>query len=56
MLAPSKKGLGSPFSLIQKRIYLSIHLKEELTDLFEKVVKVFSILTGRVERAWRSLC
>ena len=37
MLAPFKKGLPSPFSLVKKRRYLGTHLKEELINLFQKL-------------------
>ena len=36
-LAPSKKGLPSPFSLTRRSIYQGTHLKEEITDLFWKL-------------------
>ena len=41
LLAPSKKSLPLPFSLAKKRMYLDPHLKEELTDLFQKLSGCF---------------
>ena len=38
-LSPSKRRLGSPLSLVKDRIYLGTHLKEELTDMFSKLLE-----------------
>ena len=47
MLAPSKKGLHSPFSLAKKRIYLPTYFR---------ATRVFPIPRGRVRRGWLTLC
>ena len=45
LLALSKKGLPFPSNLTRNEIYLGTHLKQELTDLFWKLPRVFPIST-----------
>ena len=37
LINPPKGGLSLPYSLAKKRIYLDTHLKEKITDLFQKL-------------------
>ena len=46
---PFQKDLPSSFNLAKIRIYLGIHLKEELTNLFWKL-PWYSLLTNRQSR------
>ena len=46
---PFQKDLLSSFNLAKIRIYLGIHLKEELTNLFWKLPG-YSLLTNRQSR------
>ena len=38
-LFPSKRRLDFPLSLVKEGIYLGTHLKEELTDMFSKLLE-----------------
>ena len=52
LLAPSKKGLPSPFSLAGKRIYLDTQFERRGYWFALKAMRVFSIFTGRIERGY----